>query len=177
MNRIILLLTLLLLPCLASAQTEQGKFGVVNTEALINLLPETAQVNQEIKTLSDRYESEIQKRTEEYQTKLNEFLTQKDSLPSIIQDAREQEIGRIQQQVYELRRFALDDLQQQQKEKMSPIIDRVQQAIATVGDREGFIYIIDQQQGGLVYYSPFRCIDVMPMVKAELGIEEVKSEE
>lgn len=174
-HRILLLIALL--PCLVMAQTTTGKFGIVNTEALINLLPETAQVNQELKILSDRYESEIMKRTSEYQTKLSEFLTQKDSLPNIIQEAREQEIGRLQQQVQELRRLAIDDLQQQQKEKMSPIIDRVQRAIANVGDREGFVYVIDPQQGGLVYFSTTLCIDLMPMVKAELGLEAPATEE
>ena len=45
----------------------------------------------------------------------------------------------------------------------------INKAIQAVGEKEGFTYIFDLSQAGILYFSPQQCDDVFPFVKAELG--------
>ena len=48
-------------------------------------------------------------------------------------------------------------------------MQKAQDAIKAVGDEEGFTFIIDKNQ--FLYYSESQFVNIMPKVKAKLGIE------
>lgn len=149
----------------------QNKFGNINTEELFNAMPEKAQIEKEMQDLSQKYETELSKMSEEYQAKVSEYLAQHDSLPANIQEAREQEIGQLQQRIQNFRQMAMQDLQTKQQEKTAPVFDKIQKAITAVGERDGFTYIFDTTQAGVLYFSPTQCVDAMPLVKTQLGLK------
>jgi outer membrane protein len=67
--------------------------------------------------------------------------------------------------------MAAKDLQTQQQAKVAPIIEKINKAIQAVGEKEGFTYIYDISQGNILYFNPTQCIDVLPLVKKELGLQ------
>ncbi len=151
----------------ASAQ----KFGNINMGEVFETMPERAVVQKEMEELQAKYETELSKMGDEYQKKVNDYLAEQEKLEKSIADARAQEIEQLQQRIQNFREMAAKDLQTQQQNKVQPIIEKINKAIQAVGEKEGFTYIFDLSQGNILYASPSQCIDVLPLVKKELGLQ------
>ena len=151
----------------ASAQ----KFGNINMGEVFEAMPEKAQVQKDMEALQAKYETELSKMGDEYQKKVSDYLAEQEGLEKNIAEARAQEIDQLQQRIQNFREMAAKDLQTQQQAKVAPIIEKINKAIQAVGEKEGFTYIYDISQGNIVYFSPTQCIDVLPLVKKELGLQ------
>lgn len=164
----VLLAALVLLPLAANAQ----KFGNINMNDVFEAMPERTQIQKELEDLQAKYETELSKMGDEYQKKVSDFLAQQDSLAESIARARAEEIDQLQQRIQNFRDMAAKDMQTQQQQKIGPVIEKINRAIQSVGEKNGFTYIFDTASGGqIVYFSPSQCVDVLPLVKAELGLK------
>lgn len=167
MKKIMTFAVCAMLAMTASAQ----KFGNINMGDVFESMPERAVVQKEMEELQAKYETELSKMGDEYQKKVNDYLAEQEKLEKSIADARAQEIEQLQQRIQNFREMAAKDLQTQQQNKVQPIIEKINKAIQTVGEKEGFTYIFDLSQGNILYASPSQCIDVLPLVKKELGLQ------
>ncbi len=160
---------LCMLPLVGSAQT--FKFGNINSAEVFELMPERATIENEMKALNEKYEKELQKMGEEYERKVSELVGAKDSMPMNIRERRAQEIGELEQRIQNFRQVAAQDFQQQQNAKLGPVFEKISKAIQEVGQENGFTYIFDMTNSGIVYSSPTMAQDVLPLVKAKLGLK------
>ena len=167
MKKIFTLAVCAMLAITASAQ----KFGNINMSEVFEAMPEKAQVQKDMEALQAKYETELSKMGDEYQKKVSDYLAEQEGLEKNIAEARAQEIDQLQQRIQNFREMAAKDLQTQQQAKVAPIIEKINKAIQAVGEKEGFTYIYDVSQGNIVYFSPTQCIDVLPLVKKELGLQ------
>ena len=167
MKKILILAVCAMMAMTASAQ----KFGNINMSEVFDAMPEKAQVQKEMEALQAKYETELSKMGDEYQKKVSDYLAEQEGLEKNIADARAQEIDQLQQRIQNFREMAAKDLQTQQQSKVQPIIEKINKAIQAVGEKEGFTYIYDLSQGNILYYSTTQCIDVLPLVKKELGLQ------
>ena len=167
MKKILTIAVCAMLAITASAQ----KFGNINMSEVFEAMPEKAQVQKDMEALQAKYETELSKMGDEYQKKVSDYLAEQEGLEKNIAEARAQEIDQLQQRIQNFREMAAKDLQNQQQAKVAPIIEKINKAIQAVGEKEGFTYIYDVSQGNIVYFSPTQCIDVLPLVKKELGLQ------
>lgn len=167
MKKIMLFAVCAMLAITASAQ----KFGNINMGEVFESMPERAQIQKEMEDLQAKYETELSKMGDEYQKKVSDYVAEQDKLEKNIAEARAQEIDQLQQRIQNFREMAAKDLQTQQQSKVAPIIDKINKAIQAVGEKEGFTYIFDLSANNILYFSPSQCVDVLPLVKKELGIQ------
>ncbi|MDO5572177.1 MAG: OmpH family outer membrane protein [Bacteroidales bacterium] len=163
------LILMCVLPLAGFAQTL--KFGNVNSAEIFEAMPEKATIQKELDALNAQYEKDLTKLHDEYQRKVSDFVAQQDSLPETIRTRRAQEINDIEQRIQNFRQVAYQDIQQAQNTKLQPVFEKISKAIKEVGEENGFTYIFDLSNSGIVYYSPTNTVDVAPMVKAKLGIK------
>ena len=154
-----------------NAQSEPmvPKFGNIDMAQLFKLLPESRTIENELAQIKAAYDNEIQKMGEDYQIKVSDFVAVQQTLDPNIAEARAQEIEQLQQRIQQFREKAAQSLREKREALTAPLIERVSQAIQTVGDKYGYTYIFDLKQAGIMYFSPQQCDDVFPLVKAELG--------
>ncbi len=57
---------------------------------------------------------------------------------------------------------------------MSPVIEKAQNAITKVAKENGLTYVFDLSAGSLIYYDDKGSVDLLPLVKKELGIPAEK---
>jgi outer membrane protein len=145
------------------------KFGNIDMAQLYRLMPESKAIENELEQIKAAYDNEIQKMGEDYQIKVSDFVAVQQTLDPNIAEARAQEIEQLQQRIQQFREKAAQSLREQREAKTAPLIQRVSQAILTVGEKYGYTYIFDLKQAGIMYFSPEQCDDVFPLVKAELG--------
>lgn len=161
----ILLMAALVLPMFASAQTL--KIGVIDTNEILNLMPETKDAQNKLQESQNKYEAEYTKIQEELQRQYNELQEMKeDELPAI----RDRKVKEFQDNGQKLQAFEqqiMNDLQKQHDELMAPIVQKVRNAIESVGKENGFS-LIQEKAAQLYFAAPVE--DITPKVKSKLGL-------
>lgn len=177
MHKRILTLILCLCSCLFAVQAQSEapeslqvvRYGNIDMAQVYRLLPENQAIEEQLSELQAAYDNELQKMGEDYQLKVNSFVSVQQSLDPNIAEARAQEIEQLQQRIQQFRERAAQSLKDKRKELVAPVIKRVSEAVQAVGQKYGYTYIFDLSQAGILYFSPQQCDDVFPLVKAELG--------
>ena len=163
----LLLALVVALPMSAFAQ----KFGTVNSDEILAALPDTKAAQEQLNEASKKYETEYQKLTEEVNKLIADYqaIQNDTTTPETIKERRMQEIQERGQKVEQFRQTAQEDLQRQNQQLMAPIIQKITDAITSVGQEGSFTFIFPYDPS-LVLYKGTDVIDVTPMVKTKLGI-------
>ena len=161
MKKLIIFL-LMMLPLGVFAQ--ETKIAVVNTQAVVEAMPEFAEMQKQIADMQKKYQDEMKIMEEEYQKKYSAFVSQQDSLTENIKVRRMQELQDMEQRL----QITQQDFQKKQQELFIPIQDKVRNAIKAVGDEKGYTYVIEPQ---IVIYTGSGAIDATDFVKTKLGLK------
>lgn len=153
---------------IAGTAAAQQKLGHINIQELLATMPQQKVAEEEIQKYVQQLENTLAEMQTEYQTKLQDFQENQGSWSEPQLQNKSKELQSLQQRIYEYQQSAQQDLQREQYEKQAPILEDIQDAINTVGKENGFAYIFDVSQGSVIYTEGGE--DVMPLVKAELGI-------
>ena len=78
--------------CGFATANAQGKFGHVNTQEIIQAMPEYQKAQTEIKALQDQYEADLKSMQDELQKKGEAFDKEQATLPDNIKQRRNQEL-------------------------------------------------------------------------------------
>lgn len=159
----ILIAILVALPMTVFAQ----KYGVINTQALMESMPEMKQITEQLQASSNSYQEEFNKLQAEFQKKFEEFqaLSNDPSTPATIKDRRTQEMQDLDNKMMQFRQTAEQDIQRQQQQLMAPLQEKVLKAIQTVGEEGGYTFIFENV---IPIYSGKDVTDVTESVKALL---------
>jgi outer membrane protein len=166
MKKVLLIIAVLGLSLSTFAQ-DQVKFGHVNTQELLMLMPERADAEAKITAMSKQLEDRLGVLTKEYQTKIQAFQALKEDTPqSTVEDMRG-EIIELEKRIQDFRNNAQNDLVAKEEALVQPMLEKLQKAIDEVGTENGFTYIFDLGSGAVVFQNGQ---DVSQMVKTKLGI-------
>ena len=75
------------------------KFGHVNSQEIIQAMPEFTAANAELEKLSQQYETELKQMQEELQKKAEQFEKEEATLPENIKQRRNQELQDLYQRI------------------------------------------------------------------------------
>ena len=164
MKKLIIFL-LMMLPLGVFAQ--ESKIAIVNTQEVIQAMPEFANMQKQMADMEAKYKSEMQGMEDEYKKKYSDFVAQQDSLTENIKMRRMQELQDMEQRTQNFIQISQQDFQKKQGELFTPIQDKLKNAIKAVGDEKGYTYILDPQ---IVLYQGNTAVDATQFVKAKLGI-------
>jgi len=160
-----------LLPFSMMAQNvSELKFGHVNSQEVLMLLPEVKEAQAQLEIMSKNYEKELEKMNGEYEAKVEDFIKNSKEMDEEIKKIRQSEIVSLEQRVSLFKQTANESLQKKQETLFNPIIEKVQKAVTQVGEENGFIYIFDLKVPTLIYHSS-KSIDVTPLLKKKLNIK------
>lgn len=153
-------------PVAAMAQ----QFGHVNTQEIIQAMPEFTTARTEIEALTKQYEDDLKTMQDELQKKGDAFDKEQATLPDNIKQRRQTELQDLYQRIQQTYQDNQQALQKAQQEKMQAITTKVLDAIKQVGDAEHYVYIMEVG-GGIPYISTTLSQDVTAKVKAKLGLK------
>lgn len=166
----ILLIAVLVTVSSAFAQKTDYKFGHINSNELLSVMPERDSARIELQSYSQMLQQEMEAMQTEYQNKVNTYLEKQEAYSDLVKQSKETEIQEMQRRVQEFQATAQQDYQQKEAEIFQPIMDKARAAIEKVAKANGFTYVFDLGAGGVLYFSE-KSIDILPLVKKELGIE------
>ena len=165
MKKIIVSL-LLFLPLGLMAQ--ELKIAVVNTNEIANALPDFTDYENEMAKMNQQYQQEAKVMEDRYTRLYTDYMAQADSLAENIKVLRMQEIQDLQGRLENFVPMAQEEMRKKQEALMAPIQEKIQKAINSVGEENGYTYIISPQ---VLLFKGNNAVDVTNMVKAKLGIK------
>ncbi|MCH1576035.1 MAG: OmpH family outer membrane protein [Flavobacteriales bacterium] len=149
------------------AQVMEARFGHIDTQSLLESMPERNSIQTEIETAAGQFEQEIVRMQGELEAKVGEYQQKAESWPAAIRAQKEQEITADQQGLEQFYQTVQQELASMEARLLEPMIERARLAIEGVGAEEGFTYIFDTSSGATVYNGGE---DVLALVKAKLGL-------
>ncbi len=168
----ILKVTLLAVVLLTSANTfaQTLKLGHIDSSKLLAIMPERDAAQKQIETQAKEFESQMKSMQAEYEKLYQAYIAERETLSEALRADKETEIQSLQGRMQQYDQFAQAGIKKAKQDLLKPIFDRASKAIKDVGDENGFTYILDLSTGVVLHFSS-TSTDIMPLVKAKLGIQ------
>lgn len=157
---------------LSSVAVAQQKIGHINAEELLQFMPETKEAQNTLDAYTEQLQKDVKDMETEFQTKLADLNNNKANMSQIMQDNKTQELQQLQQRIQDYSIRAREDLQKKQLDLLKPIVDKANTAINEVAKENNFTYVFDSSQSKAVVIFAVDSEDIMPLVKAKLGLPE-----
>ena len=145
------------------------KFGHVNSQEIIQAMPEFAKARADIEALTKQYEADLKSMQDELQKKGEAFDKEQANLPENIKQRRQTELQEMYQKIQQSYQDNQQALQKASAEKMQAIQAKVMEAVNAIGKDGGYVYIMEL--GSQLYISSTLSTDVTAQVKAKLGLK------
>ncbi|MFA6727118.1 MAG: OmpH family outer membrane protein [Prevotella sp.] len=158
----LLLMLMLMIPMSIFAQ----KFGVVDLDAIAQVLPEYAAAQTELKNLNDQDQKDLKSMQTEIQRKYDEYQKSASTMNATAKEAKEKELQDLGDKYQQTAQQKSQDFQKAQQDKLAPIQAKVSQIIEKVGKEGGYTSIF--MKGSMPYISATLVKDVTPLCKAEV---------
>ena len=160
MKKLVLML-MLLAPMTMMAQ----KFGKVNTQTIMQALPDVAKANGELEALQKQKDNELKAMQEEFQRKANEYQKGASTMNATAKQQKETELQGLQQKIQQAYQDGQQELQKKSNELMQPIVAKVRAAIDAVGKAGNYTYIFEE---GAAIYTGSNVLDVTKEVQSKI---------
>ena len=170
MKKVTIILMLLMAGMASIVNAQNLKFGHIDMQQLVQVMPERTTALASLEKEAGELEDMLMTMQEELQTMFTSYTEKRDSMSSLVRQAKEEDIQMKQQRIETFRAQADQQLQQKQQEMMAPIFEKADKTIAEVAKENNLIYVFDVSSRVVLYQST-QSIDVLPLVKKKMGIE------
>ncbi len=156
----------------AFAQEEEAKapicFGYLNYQRALQSMPHYALVQEKMANLRKQYEAEMQRVTDEFNSKYEEFLEGQREFPKTILQKRQSELQELMQKNIAFKQQSLDELAKAEQEAMAPLRIKLIEALGKIGRERGYAFIVDTDQKALPFINPAMGEDINQTVQDAL---------
>jgi len=151
-------------------KAQAPKFGHIDLQALIQIMPERAAAEKQYTAFQKELGDYFDTMTKEYQTKILEYTNKRDSLSDTIRKIKEDDLRAMDERIQTYQQDAQTKLTNKQSDLLKPVFDKAEKAIKDVGAEKGLVYVFDMSSRVILYNSK-ESVDILPFVKTKLGIQ------
>lgn len=155
-----------------SAQAQAPlKIGYTDVQYVLAQMPESKQIESELKTYNSQLEAQLKSKYAEYQTKGEAYQKGEATMTDVVKADKQKELQGLQQSIQEFQQSAQQSLQQKQQTLLKPALDKLQKNIDLVAEENGFTYVFNSDGGGspLLLHAP-KDGDISDLVLKKMGI-------
>ena len=131
---------------LVSTTVEAQKYAFVDTDYILENLPEYKEAQRKLDELSERWYKEVEERQKNLQKKKDAYEAEKVLMPEEQRQQREKEIETLMQELIEFQKqkFGVKgELFLKRQELIEPIQDKIYNAIKDMAERGNYSFIFD----------------------------------
>ncbi len=148
--------------------TAQNKFGYIDSQELLQLMPERKTAETEVQNFAKSLEAQLGSMTAEYQQSLQEYQANEATYTDLVKQDKEAEIIGLQERIQTFQQNAQQSLQEKEQKVLEPIFDKARKAIEDVAEEGGYTYIFDKSQGTILYAKDSE--NILGLVKKKLKL-------
>lgn len=135
------------------------RFAFIDTEYILENIPEYQAAQQEINQLSVQWQNEVEAKFAEIDEMYRNYQAESVLLPEDIRRQREEQIIAKERDAknLQMQRFGRDgDLFKRREELVKPIQDQIYLAVEEIATRNSYVIIFDKAGGGNIFYADTR---------------------
>ncbi len=151
-----------------TAEVRAQKLGHVNTQQIMEKMPEREKAQKKMQSFTQRLRKDIQQMNSEYQNRMTEFQENQETMTETEKQREQEQLAELQKRITQAQQKAQQDLQKQRQELLQPIMDKVDQAVQSIAEEKGYTYVFDAGAGNLLYQGGGK--DLTSQVEEELGL-------
>ena len=159
---------LALLSILTLSTIAQNKFGYIDSQELLMLMPERKKAETEVQEFAKSLEAQLGSMTAEYQQGVQEYQTNETTYTDLIKQDKVAEITGLEQRIQAFQQNAQQSLQAKEQELLEPILAKARKAIEDVASEGDYTYIFDKSIGSILYAKDSE--NVIDLVKKKLKL-------
>lgn len=148
----------------------QMNIGHLDTDSVLTLMPEYKTAMQELETLRAQYTKEIEDMQTELQSRAAALEANSASWTALRVQKERQDLEKMFQNIQEYAQQAEQMLRAREQELLTPVLQKLQDAVNAVGKEKGFNYILNSSASRGIVIFKGDTGDISADVKAKLGI-------
>ena len=166
MKKLFLLIVLGVLSLTANAQT---RFGYFSFDNVLKSMPDYVMAQRSIDDLRQKYDAEMKRAEDEFNSKYEEFLdVQKDLVPAILRK-RQAELQEMMQKNINFKNESQRLLKQAEAAAFAPVKNKLYNALTKVGQAQGYAFILNTDGDACPYVNPEMGEDATELIKEALN--------
>ena len=166
MKKLFLLIVLGVLSLTANAQT---RFGYFSFDNVLKSMPDYVMAQRSINDLRQKYDAEMKRAEDEFNSKYEEFLdVQKDLVPAILRK-RQAELQEMMQKNINFKNESQRLLKQVEADAFAPVKNKLYNALTKVGQAQGYAFILNTDGDACPYVNPEMGEDATELIKEALN--------
>ena len=159
---------LVLLSALTLSTIAQNKFGYIDSQELLMLMPERKTAETDVQNFAKSLEAQLGSMTAEYQQSVQEYQANEATYTDLVKQDKIAEITGLEQRIQTFQQNAQQSLQTKEKELLEPVMEKARKAIEDVATEGGYTYIFDRSNGTILYAKESE--NVIDLVKKKLNL-------
>ena len=153
-------------------QAQTPKFGHINLEELVSLMPARDSAVVKIQKFAMELQNMYDDIETEYNLKMNEFQQKNASWSAAILETKQREVVELSQRLQQFSQSAGQDLQNTQSALLTPVYSEANEAVKKIAKELNLIYVFDSP--GMPYIDEEQSVNLMDRAKAALKIPAEK---
>ena len=150
-----------------SAQT---KVGTINSDYIINLMPEAKIVVKRAQAYGAKLDSSFSIKLKDFQTKVDKFKKEEKEMGELMKKTTLNELTAMENDIKKYQNNGNKLMQLKQNELMRPLYKKLNDAIKAVAIAEGYTQVLTSTGNQFAYID--EKYDITKLVMAKLGVKE-----
>ena len=130
----------------ASAQA-QMKVGYTNVDYVLSQLPDSKQIESDLKTYRSQLENSLKAKYSDFEGKAKDYQANGEKMSEVIRKDKEKELQNLQASIQEFEKNSEESLQKKQQTLLAPVLEKIQKAIKEVAKENGYTYVFNSDAG------------------------------
>ncbi len=148
------------MPVNQDGQQPAIRFGYLSCDSVLHAMPEYNTAMKSLKELKAKYDSEMKRVEDEFNSKYELFLEgQSDFAPSIRQK-RQAELQELMEKNMAFKKEAQRLLEQAKQEAITPLKKTIQATITRIGQQRGLAFVVNTDGGNMPYLNTIMGEDI-----------------
>jgi len=136
-------------------------------------VPDSKQIESELKTYKDQLDKQLEIKVKEFREKYDSYEKGASMMTEVIRADKEKELQDLKGQIEAFQKNAESSLQEKQQKLMKPVLEKIQKAIDEVAAENGFTYILSSDgamgQVPIILYGPDN-LNISDLVLKKMGV-------
>lgn len=140
----------------ANAKAQEQKTGYINTDVILNEIPEYKGIQQQLRVLGEQWRAEIGKMQQQIDQLEEDFKSKEILYTDEVRRQKKSEIEQLEQsrRQYIEQKFGPEgEYFQRQAELLKPIQQNIYEAVIAVAERRGFDFIFDRAKNSSLLFG------------------------
>ena len=168
-------ITILFIAFLSSFSLAQTKFGTIDSDYIINIMPESKIVVERSKDYGLQFASYFPIKMKDYQDRVKDFREKEKEMGELMKKVLIEELTALEKDVKLYQENGNKLMQLKQSELMRPLYNKLNAAISEIAKQNGYSHVFTKAGNQFAYIDD--AFDITKLVTEKLGIKEPEIKE